>query len=60
MTEMSKFMMKNEVTKMKRIKINFNHARAFCIGALSYLAYELAALNMISGQVSKVETSKNV
>ena len=60
MTEMKRFITKKDVTKMKLMKSKATHLRLSSDGALSMAEFESTALNMISGQVSIVETSKKV
>ena len=60
MTEMNKFMTKKVVTKMKEMKSKAIHYLLPIMGALSISSCEFVAANMMSGHVSRVETSKKV
>ena len=57
---MKRFMTKKVVTKMKLMKSMEIHFLLPMIGALSISSCELVAENIISGQVSRVDTSKKV
>ena len=60
MTETKRFITKKVVTKMKMMKRRAMAFDAFFSGARSYSSCESMAANMMSGQVSRVDTSKKV
>ena len=60
MTVMKRFMTKKVVTKMKLMNSRLSHFLLSGMGAIFSSYCESIAANMMSGQVSSVETSKKV